>query len=60
MVAASFAACDEMNQLLIVPPALTLSMVLMAVLVALTGYGLYAAFGPPARHLSDPFDDHED
>jgi len=49
-----------MNQLLTIPPALTLSMVLMAVLVALTGYGLYAAFGPPARQLSDPFDDHED
>lgn len=50
----------KMHQLLIVPPALTLSMILMVVLVALTGYGLYAAFGPPARQLSDPFDDHED
>lgn len=49
-----------MNQLLVVPPALTFSMVFMAVLVALTGYGLYAAFGPPSRRLSDPFDDHED
>ena len=51
---------QPLHQLLVVPPALTLSMVFLAVLIALTGYGLYAAFGPPSRQLSDPFDDHED
>lgn len=49
-----------MNQLLVVPSALTLGMVFMVVLVALTGFGIYVAFGPPAQRLSDPFDDHED
>ncbi len=29
-------------------------------LVALTGYSIYMAFGPPSAELSDPFEDHED
>jgi len=29
-------------------------------LVALTGYSIYVAFGPPSTELSDPFEDHED
>ena len=31
-----------------------------AVLLALTGCGIYTAFGPPSKQLTDPFDDHED
>ncbi|BAQ65235.1 photosystem II reaction center protein PsbN [Geminocystis sp. NIES-3709] len=31
-----------------------------AVLVAVTGYSIYMAFGPPSAELSDPFEDHED
>jgi PsbN protein len=31
-----------------------------AIVVAVTGYGLYLSFGPPAKELADPFDDHED
>ncbi|WP_273436756.1 photosystem II protein N, partial [Synechococcus sp. UW140] len=27
---------------------------------ALTGFGIYTAFGPPSKQLTDPFDDHED
>ena len=33
----------------------------VAVLViALTGYSIYIAFGPPSKQLDDPFEDHED
>lgn len=41
-------------------PALSIALTVLAVLLALTGFGLYTAFGPPARKLSDPFDDHDD
>ena len=27
---------------------------------AVTLYAVYTAFGPPAKQLSDPFEDHED
>ncbi|NER38693.1 MAG: photosystem II reaction center protein PsbN [Oscillatoria sp. SIO1A7] len=29
-------------------------------LVAITALTIYTAFGPPAKELADPFDDHED
>ena len=49
-----------MNQVLTLSPGLGLGLVVLAVLVVLTGFGIYTAFGPPAQRLSDPFDDHED
>ncbi len=30
------------------------------VVIALTGYSIYIAFGPPSAQLDDPFEDHED
>lgn len=41
-------------------PALSVALAVLAVLLALTGFGVYTAFGPPSKTLSDPFDDHED
>ena len=41
-------------------PALTLALTVLAVLLALTGFGIYIAFGPPSQQLGDPFDDHDD
>ncbi|MDJ0716397.1 MAG: photosystem II reaction center protein PsbN [Prochloraceae cyanobacterium] len=41
-------------------PAIVLSMTIGAVLVAITAFSIYTAFGPPSAQLSDPFDDHED
>jgi len=41
-------------------PALTVAIAVLAVLLALTGFGVYQAFGPPSKSLTDPFDDHED
>jgi PsbN protein len=41
-------------------PALSVAIAVLAVLLALTGFGIYTAFGPPSRSLSDPFDDHDD
>jgi PsbN protein len=40
--------------------ATVLSITLGAIIVAITGYGLYLSFGPPATQLDDPFDDHDD
>jgi PsbN protein len=31
-----------------------------AIVVAITGFAIYTAFGPPSTQLSDPFEDHED
>jgi PsbN protein len=28
--------------------------------LAVTGFAIYIAFGPPSAQLSDPFEDHED
>ncbi|MCP9859501.1 MULTISPECIES: photosystem II reaction center protein PsbN [unclassified Cyanobium] len=41
-------------------PALSVALTVLAVLLALTGFGVYTAFGPPSKSLTDPFDDHED
>ncbi len=41
-------------------PALSVALAVLAVLMALTGFGIYTAFGPPSKRLTDPFDDHED
>lgn len=41
-------------------PALSIAIAVLAVLLALTGFGVYTAFGPPSKELTDPFDDHED
>lgn len=40
--------------------ATVLSISLGAILIAITGYSIYTAFGPPSTELSDPFEDHED
>jgi PsbN protein len=41
-------------------PATVLSISVGVFLVAITGLSIYTAFGPPAKELSDPFEDHED
>ncbi|MGK7953506.1 MAG: photosystem II reaction center protein PsbN [Xenococcaceae cyanobacterium] len=41
-------------------PAIVLSISIGAIVVAITGYSIYTAFGPPSAELSDPFEDHED
>ncbi len=41
-------------------PAIVLSITIGAILVAITGYSIYTAFGPPSLELDDPFEDHED
>jgi PsbN protein len=41
-------------------PAIVLSISIGAVVVAITGYSIYTAFGPPSADLGDPFEDHED
>ena len=41
-------------------PALSVAIGGLAVLLGMTGVGVYQAFGPPSKALDDPFDDHED
>ncbi|MCT0228139.1 photosystem II reaction center protein PsbN [Synechococcus sp. CS-1331] len=41
-------------------PALSVALAVLAMLLALTGFGVYQAFGPPSKGLTDPFDDHDD
>ncbi|KKJ01313.1 photosystem II reaction center protein PsbN [Prochlorothrix hollandica] len=41
-------------------PALSLGLTLAAIVIGLTGFSVYIAFGPPAKDLADPFEDHED
>lgn len=41
-------------------PAIVLSITIAAAFVAITGFSIYTAFGPPSRELADPFEDHED
>lgn len=28
--------------------------------IGITAFAIYTAFGPPAKELADPFDDHDD
>ncbi|MGD1942264.1 MAG: photosystem II reaction center protein PsbN [Leptolyngbyaceae cyanobacterium] len=41
-------------------PATVLIISVAAVVVAFTAFAVYTAFGPPAKQLADPFDEHED
>ena len=41
-------------------PAVSVAVTILAVLLALTGFGLWTAFGPKAAKLTDPWDDHDD
>jgi len=41
-------------------PAMSVAIAVLVALLGLTGFGIYTAFGPPSRQLSDPFDDHDD
>ena len=41
-------------------PAIVLSISIGVIVLAITGYSIYTAFGPPSAELSDPFEDHED
>lgn len=41
-------------------PATVLIVSVAVILVGVTGFSVYTAFGPPSRQLADPFDEHED
>lgn len=41
-------------------PATVLSIAIASIVIIITGFAIYTAFGPPAAQLSDPFEDHED
>ncbi len=41
-------------------PALTLGITIGVLLLAITGYAIYTAFGPPSKELRDPYEEHED
>ncbi len=41
-------------------PAIALNISIATLVVVITAYAVYTAFGPPSKELSDPFEDHED
>jgi PsbN protein len=41
-------------------PATVLSISLGVAVIAVTAYAIYVSFGPPAKELRDPFEEHED
>jgi len=41
-------------------PAVSIAVTILAILLALTGFGLWTAFGPKAAKLTDPWDDLDD
>ena len=41
-------------------PATSLIIGVAVILVAITAFGIYTAFGPPAKELEDPYEMHED
>ncbi|WP_287129739.1 photosystem II reaction center protein PsbN [Candidatus Cyanaurora vandensis] len=41
-------------------PAQVIIYVIVAALVAITGFAVYTAFGPPSKALEDPYEMHED
>ncbi|MEL7313570.1 MAG: photosystem II reaction center protein PsbN [Cyanobacteria bacterium J06559_3] len=41
-------------------PATVLIISVASVVVGFTAFAVYTAFGPPAKQLTDPFDEHED
>ena len=40
-------------------PAVSIAVTILALLLALTGFGLWTAFGPSSK-TTDPWDDHDD
>lgn len=41
-------------------PAIVLNISICAVVIAIAAYTIYISFGPPAKELRDPFEEHED
>lgn len=37
-----------------------LSIFILGLLLGITGYSIYVAFGPVSKKLRDPFEEHED
>ena len=42
------------------PPEGQIVVIILALLLFITGYGLYTAVGPPNKNLTDPWDEHDD
>nr|YP_009512128.1 photosystem II N protein [Euglena hiemalis]AXI98058.1 photosystem II N protein [Euglena hiemalis] len=36
------------------------SIFLLSTMISITGYSIYIGFGPTAKNLRDPFEEHED
>jgi len=41
-------------------PAVSIGITLFIVLLGLTGFGFFRAFGPKSAKLTDPWDEHDD
>ncbi len=41
-------------------PTVSLMVAIAAMVILITLYGIYVAFGPPSKDLDDPYEMHED
>ena len=41
-------------------PAIVLIICIAVVVIGITGFSIYTAFGPSSGELTDPFEEHED
>lgn len=41
-------------------PATVLIIAISVVVIGITAFSIYTAFGPPSAELTDPFEEHED
>jgi len=41
-------------------PALLITVGIAVVVITITGFSIYTAFGPPSVELTDQFEEHED
>jgi len=48
------------EQLIYMETATILSIFISGLLLGITGYSVYTAFGPVSKELRDPFEEHEE
>lgn len=52
--------CIKIIDFEIMETATILIIFVASLLLGITGYSVYSAFGPSAKNLTDPFEEHED
>ena len=56
----SFLFTSNLSNIIFMESAKILSIFISGLLLGITGYSIFTAFGPSAKELRDPFEEHED